>query len=103
MMILWIPERSDELALKVAYAVQAGKVPCLDQYLDERRAAASAATLAQIHGDRDYRARCVVLEVKALDDGRIPVARIVNALGEIAAAFLIVIGGAHAAGIGSLF
>lgn len=99
---LYIPERSDALALKIAYAVQSGVVPCLAQYLDEGRAEVSAATLARLHGDASYRVRCVTVEMKTHDDGRIPVARIVDRLGEIAATMIIVIGGAYAAGIGSI-
>lgn len=100
---LWIPERSDEMALKIAYAVQAGRVPCLGQYLDEARANAAASTLAILHGDAAFKARCVIIEMRAHDDGRIPVARIVNKIGELAAAFLITFAGPFAVGIASLY
>lgn len=86
---LWIPERSDEMAIKIAYAVQAGRVPCLSQYLDEGRANLAAATLATLHGDPTFKARCVVIEMRAHDDGRIPIARIVDQIGEIAAAIVL--------------
>lgn len=86
---LWIPERSDELAIKIAYAVQAGRVPCLGQYLDEDRAKLTATTLATLHGDPAFKARCVVIEMRTHDDGRIPVARIVDQIGELAAAIIL--------------
>lgn len=82
---LWIPERTDAMALKIAYAVQAGRVPCLGQYLDEDRAKAAASTLAILHGDAAFKARCVAIEMRTHDDGRIPVARIVDQISEIAA------------------
>lgn len=99
---LYIPERSNNLALKIAYAVQAGTIPCLEQYLDEQRAAASAEVLAKIHGDPDYRVRCVVLEQRTVDDGRITVPRIVDAIGEAAAAILIVVVGPFLVGWSTL-
>jgi len=100
--VLWIPERSDALALKIAYAVQAGVVPCLEQYGDERRAKASAQVLATLHADPDYRARCVVLEERATHDGYITVPRIVEAIGAAAAAILIVCVGPYAVGFASI-
>ncbi|KRE07426.1 hypothetical protein ASE63_22260 [Bosea sp. Root381] len=99
---LWIPERSDRLALLIAQKVQDGTVPCLAQYLDEDRAKASAETLAKVHRDPDYKARCVVIEWRAVDDGYIAVPRIVERLGSLAAMLFIVIGGPFAVGWGTL-
>lgn len=99
--VLHIPARSREIALKVAYAVEAGRVPCLSQYLDEDRARHSAEELAKLHHDR-HEAFCVVLETRTVDDGRIPVARIVDGIGSLAAALMIVIGGSYLTGIGSI-
>lgn len=104
--VLWIPERSNALALKVAYAVQSGVVPCLEQYRDERRAAASAQVLAILHSDPDYRARCVVLGQRVVDDGTIWVGKVVDrstvSLGDVAAALFLIIGGAYAVGFASV-
>ncbi len=99
---LWIPERSNELAIKIAYAVQAGRVPCLGQYLDEDRAKLTATTLATLYGDPAFKARCVVIEMRTHDDGRIPVARIVDQIGELAAA-IILFAMIVLVGIGSLY
>lgn len=99
---LYIPERTDALALKIAYAVQAGTIPCLEQYRDEDRATLSAQTLAMLHGDPNYRARCVVLEERTHDDGRIPVARIVDRLGAAATALFLIVGGPYAIGFASI-
>lgn len=99
--VLFIPERSREIALKVAYAVEAGRVPCLGQYLDEARARRSAEMLTQIHRV-PHQAFCIVLETRTHDDGRIPVARVVNGVGSLAAALFLIIGGAYAVGLGSI-
>lgn len=101
--MLFIPERSDALALLIAQKVQDGVVPCLAQYLDERRATASAEVLAKIHADPDYRVRCVVIEQRATHDGYIAVPRVVEAVGAAAAAILITIVGPFAVGFASLF
>ncbi len=99
--VLYIPARTCEIALKVAYAVEAGRVPCLSQYLDEERAKRSAQALTDLHRE-PHQAFCVVLETKTHDDGRIPVARIIDGIGSLAAALIIVIGGAYVVGIGSV-
>lgn len=93
--VLYIPARSSEIALKVAYAVEAGRVPCLGQYLDEERARNSAEALTKLHHE-PHQAFCVVLETRTHDDGRIPVARVIDGIGSLAAALLIVIGGCWA-------
>lgn len=98
---LYIPACSREIALKLAYLVEAGKVPCLGQYLDEARATYSAEVLTQVHAV-PHRAFCVVLETRTHDDGLIPVARIVEGVGSLAAALMIVIGGCWAVGFGSI-
>lgn len=99
--VLHIPACSREVALKVAYAVEAGRVPCLGQYLDEDRAKRSAQALTDLHHE-PHQAFCVVLETHTHDDGRIPVARIIDGLGSLAAALLLVIGGCWAVAHASL-
>lgn len=99
--VLHIPARSREIALKVAYAVEAGRVPCLGQYFDEDRAKRSAEELTKLHHER-HEAFCVVLETRTVDDGRIPVARIIDGIGSLAAALVIVIGGSYLTGWGTL-
>lgn len=98
---LHIPARTREAALHVAYAVEAGRVPCLGQYLDADRAERAAKVLSDLHRE-PHAAFCVVIEHRAHDDGRIPVARIVERVGEIAAALVIVIGGSFAVGWATL-
>jgi len=104
---LFIPERSDEFALTIAYAVQAGTIPCLEQYRDENRCSACAEVLSQIHRDPNYRARCVVLEQRAVDDGHIWVGKVVErpavTIGDVAAAIALFIGGPFVVGFASLF
>lgn len=95
--VLYIPARSREIALKVAYAVEAGRVPCLSQYLDEERARRSAEALTALHHER-HETFCVVLETRTVDDGRIPVARIIDGIGSLAAALVIVVGGSYLTG-----
>ncbi|WP_377838737.1 hypothetical protein [Bosea sp. UC22_33] len=99
--VLHIPARSREIALKVAYAVEAGRVPCLGQYLDEERARRSAEALTALHHDC-HQAFCIVLETRTVDDGRIPVARIIDGIGSIAAALMIVVCGSYLTGWGSI-
>jgi len=104
---LFIPERSDDLALTIAYAVMAGTIPCLEQYRDENRASACAEVLGQIHADRNYRARCVVMERRTVDDGYIWVGKVVDrsavTLGDVAAAIMLFVVGPFAVGFASLF
>lgn len=99
--VLHIPAQSREIALKVAYAIEAGKIPCIGQYLDEGRARRSAEKLTEVHRE-PFRAFTVVLETRTHDDGRIPVARIVNGVGSLAAALLLVIGGCWLVGWSTL-
>lgn len=99
--VLHIPARSREIALKVAYAVESGRVPCLGQYLDEERAKHSAEELTKLHHER-HEAFCVVLETRTVDDGRIPVARIIDGAGSLAAALLLIFGGCWAVAHASL-
>lgn len=99
--VLHIPARSREIALKVAYAVEAGRVPCLGQYLDEERARCSAEALTKLHHE-PHQAFCIVLETRTHDDSRIPVARIIDGIGSLAAALMIVVGGSYLTGWGSI-
>ena len=99
--VLHIPARSREIALKVAYAIEAGRIVCLEQYLDEDRAKRSAQALTALHHDR-HEAFCIVLETRTVDDGRIPVARVIDGIGSLAAALMIVVVGSYVVGIGSI-
>lgn len=102
MTILHIPARSFEEARKIAYAVDAGLIAPPRHYLDQALAEAEAANLAALHADDRYRAIPIELVSTITHDGRIRVARLASAVGEIAAAVLLVIGGAYAVGIGSI-
>lgn len=98
---LHIPAKSREVALKVAYAVEAGRIPCLGQYLEADRASRAATALSELHRE-PHEVFCVVIEHRTHDDGRIPVARIVDRVSDIAAALMIVIGGCFAVGWSTL-
>ena len=99
--VLHIPAKSLNEARTVAYAVEAGRVPCLGQYLDEARAQASAKTLTDLH-HAPHAVYPIIMVDGLSDDGRIKVATLATRAGEIAAALMIVIGGAYAVGLGTL-
>lgn len=99
--VLHIPAKSLNEARMVAHAVEAGRVPCLQQYLDESRAKASAEVLTQLHHTQ-YAVIPIIVVDGLTDDGRIKIARPVEKLGQAIAAFLLVIGGAYAVGLGTL-
>lgn len=99
--VLHIPAKSLSEARMVAHAVEAGRVPCLKQYLDEDRAKASAEALTQLHHVK-YTVIPIIMVDGLTDDGRIKVARPAEKLGQAVAAFLLVIGGAYAVGLGTI-
>lgn len=99
--VLHIPAKSLNEARMVAHAVEAGRVPCLAQYLDERRAKAAAEVLTTLH-HVPYTVIPIVMVDGLTDDGRIKVARPIETIGQAIAAALIVIGGAFAVGLGTL-
>jgi len=72
--------------------------------LSEARAAAQswADEINAILSTRIARVFAIVIEKRTTHDGRIPVARVVNAAGSVAAALMVVIGGAYAVGLGSV-
>ncbi len=98
---LFIPAETLNAARRIAYAVDVGRLPMLPHYASEEAAAARAALLGETHA-------CaipvfpIILEHRATHDGRIPVARLVDAAGSLAAALALVIGGAWAVGLGSV-
>lgn len=86
---LHIPAASLDAARLIAHAVDAGRVPCLAHYLDAGRAKAAAEVMTAVH-----RAHHAVFTIELVDqvtdDGRIRIARLVDQIGEIAAAFALV-------------
>lgn len=99
--VLHIPAKSLNEARMVAHAVEAGRVPCLSQYLDEDRAKASAKVLTELH-HVPYTVIPIVMVDGLTDDGRIKIARPVERVGQAVAAFVLIIGGAYGVGLGSL-
>lgn len=99
--VLHIPAKSLSEARMVAHAVEAGRVPCLKQYLDEARAKASAVSLTELHRV-PYTVIPIIMVDGLTDDGRIKVARVANTAGQAVAALLLVIGGPFLVGLVSL-
>ncbi len=89
-------------ARRRAYAVDAGRLPYLPHYATEEAAEAWADEINAILSTRIARVFAIVIEKRTTHDGRIPVARVVNRAGEIAAALAIVIGGAWLVAQGTL-
>lgn len=87
---LHIPAESLQAAMRIAHAVDAGRVPCLDHYLDEARAKAAAAAMTAVHHERHAVYSIHVVD-HVTDDGRIRVAKLAEAVVEIAAAFTLVV------------
>lgn len=99
---LWIAAEDMDSARRRAYAVDAGRLPYLPHYASEEAAQAWADEINAILSTRIARVFAIVIEKRTTHDGRIPVARVVNAAGSVAAALMIVIGGAYAVGLGSV-
>lgn len=99
MTTLYLPAKSSATAERLAYAIDAGKAPCCIEYLTPAAAAARAADLSFTSRERH-----AVYEtpIVATGDGWIRVARLIDAIGAAAAAFLIVIGGSYAVGWSTL-
>lgn len=93
----YVPASSHAAAEAFVSGIELGRIPALPEYLDPILAAENYEAYPRGMG---YRLWCV--ERRASDDGWIWVARLVARIGSLAAAFLIVIGGAYATGIGSL-
>lgn len=88
MLTLHIPSRTIEAARRVAYAVEAGRLPCLPHYRGEALAQAQAANLTALHAE-PFRVYTFILASHATHDGRIKVARLVDRAGEMAAALML--------------
>ncbi len=96
--VLHIPAKNLNEARRVVHAIEAGIIPCLKQYLDESQAKASAQVLTKLH-----HVPYTVIPITMIDGIEdTPPARRVEKLGQAVAAFLLVIGGAYAVGLGSL-
>lgn len=89
MIVLHIPSQTIEAARRVAYAVEAGRVPCLPHYRDEAPCQREAENLTALHAE-PFRVFTFILASHTTHDGRIKVARLVDWAGEIAAALLLV-------------
>ena len=98
---LWIPAETLNAARMIAYAVEAGRLPMMPHYASEEAAEARATLLTETHA-RVIPIFAIIVERRATHDGRIPVARVIDGAGSVAAALAIVIGGAFAVGLGSL-
>lgn len=97
----WMPAESIEGARRLAYAIHAKRLPMQPHYASEEAANAWAAKCNAMlrHPVRVY---AVIIETRTNHDGRIPVARLVDGAGSVAAALMIVVGGAFAVGISTL-
>ncbi|MBA4220192.1 MAG: hypothetical protein C0458_05620 [Methylobacterium sp.] len=97
--IYYIPAASEDAARAVVSGIETGRIPALPEYLDGDLAAESFATYP-----RGYRAglRLWIIDHRATHDGRITIARLVDGAGSVAAALLLVIGGAFLVGWGSM-
>lgn len=98
----WIAAEDMDSARRRAYAVEAGRLPYLAHYASEEAATAWADQINAILAVRTARVFAIVIEHVTTHDGRIPVARVVNRVGEIAAGLVITIGGAWLVGWSSL-
>jgi hypothetical protein len=97
----WMPAESQEGATRLAHAIHAKRLPMRSYFATEEAANAWAAECNKFlrHPVRVY---AVIIETRTTHDGRIPVARIIDGAGSVAAALMIVIGGAYAVGLGSV-
>lgn len=95
---LYIPARFQSAAEKVAYAIDDGRIACCVEYLTPAEAGRRAAAINLTdEGHQVYEVESV-----ATHDGRIRIARLFSAIGDMAAAMLIVIGGSFLVAWGSL-
>lgn len=88
-------------AREIANAVHAGRMGHIEHYLDPAAAQRVCDHLNRL-GSKRREVFKVDVERRATHDGAIPVARAFDKAGEIAAALLIVVGGAYAVGWGSV-
>lgn len=88
--VLHIPCQSMQAARRIAYAVEAGRIPCLPHYSCPAAAQAEADNLNALHCPSEherFRPHTFILASTTTDDGRIPVARV--GLGDVAAVAMI--------------
>ena len=88
-------------AREIAYAVHAGRMGHIEHYLDPAAAQRVCDHLNRL-GSKRREVFPVDVERRATHDGRIPVARVVDGAGSVAAALMLVIGGCVLTGLGSL-
>lgn len=98
---LWIPAENLNAARMIAYAVDAGRLPMMPHYASEEAAETRASLLTETHA-RTILVFAIVMERRATHDGFIPVARVIDGSGSVAAALLIVVGGSFAVGFATL-
>ncbi len=98
---LWIPAESLNAARMIAYAVEAGRLPMMPHYASQEAAETRASLLTETHA-RVIPVFAIIVERRVTQDGRIMVARLIDGAGSVAAALMLVIGGAYATGWGTL-
>lgn len=91
-----------ESALRRAYAVEAKRLPFLPHYASHEAAQAWADEINGILHARLARVFPIHIHQTTTDDGRIPVARVVERACELASALLILVGGCWAVGWSTL-
>ena len=94
----YLPAASEQAAYAFRDGILSGRIPCLPEYLDPVEAAENFANYPSGHGMTLW---CV--ERRTTDDGRIWVARVIDAAGSLAAALLITCVGPFAVGFASLW
>ena len=84
----WMPAESLEGATRLAHAIDAKRLPMQPHYASEEAANAWAAKCNEMlrHPVRVY---AVIIETRTTHDDRIPVARLADRAGDIAAAALL--------------
>lgn len=97
----WIVAETLNGARAVAHAIHAGRITAGERHTSETGANAWADTLQRIHGHR-FPVWPIVIEIRTHHDGRIPVARLVEPLADLAATLMLVIGGCWAVGMATL-
>lgn len=95
--VYYIPATSEDAAQAVVLGIEAKRIPCLPEYINPALAAANFESYP-----RGMSYRLWAVERRAVDDGRISNVRLISQVGDLAAALLIVIGGAFAVGWSTL-
>lgn len=85
---LWIPAENLNAARRIAYAVEAGRLPDLPHYATEEAATIRAAFMSQVHACT-IPVFAIVMEQRVTHDGVIQVAWPVDRVGDKVAALLL--------------